>query len=136
MRRRLQTFGDGPDRFGLIHADLRLTNLLLDGDDIYVIDFDDCGFGWYLYDLGSAVSFIEHWPQIPDMVASWADGYRTIAPLGVEEERELQTFIMFRRLLLVAWIGSHASTETAQEMGEEYTTTSCTLAEQYLSEFS
>lgn len=136
MRRRLQAFGAGPDRFGLIHADLRLTNLLLDGDDIYVIDFDDCGFGWYLYDLGSAVSFIEHWPQIPDMVASWCDGYRKVAPLSAVDERELQTFIMFRRLLLVAWIGSHASTETAQEMGEEYTETSCVLAERYLSDFS
>jgi hypothetical protein len=35
-------------------------------------------------------------------------------------------------MLLVAWIGSHVATETAQEMGEEYTETSCRLAEDYL----
>jgi hypothetical protein len=38
-----------------------------------------------------------------------------------------------RRLLLVAWIGSHAGTELAQSMGAEYTRASCELAEQYLS---
>jgi Ser/Thr protein kinase RdoA (MazF antagonist) len=136
MGRRLADFGSGPDRFGLIHADLRLANLLLDGDDIYVIDFDDCGFGWYLYDLGSAVSFIEHYPQIPEMVSSWADGYRRVAPLSAADEHELPTFIMFRRLLLVAWIGSHSGTELAKSMGEEYTATSCLLAERYLSDFT
>ena len=136
MRRRLIALGQGPDRFGLIHADLRLANLLLDGDDIYVIDFDDCGFGWYLYDLGSAVSFIEHYPQIPEMVASWANGYRTVAPLSTADEHELGTFIMFRRLLLVSWIGSHHTTELAQAMGVEYTATSCDLAERYLSDYS
>ena len=40
-----------------------------------------------------------------------------------------------RRLLLVAWIGSHADTDLAQGMGEEYTRVSCDLAEDYLSRF-
>jgi Ser/Thr protein kinase RdoA (MazF antagonist) len=49
-----------------------------------------------------------------------------------EEEAELPTFIMLRRLLLVAWIGSHSETETAQAMGPEYAVTSCRLADEYL----
>jgi Ser/Thr protein kinase RdoA (MazF antagonist) len=56
-----------------------------------------------------------------------------VAPLSAEDEAELPTFIMLRRLLLVAWIGSHSSTATAQAMGEEYTATSCRLAENYMS---
>jgi len=32
----------------------------------------------------------------------------------------------------VAWIGSHAETETAQLMGPEYAVTSCRLADDYL----
>ncbi|HAH14035.1 MAG TPA: serine kinase, partial [Pantoea agglomerans] len=36
-------FGKGSDRYGLIHADLRLTNLLLHKGETRVIDFDDCG---------------------------------------------------------------------------------------------
>lgn len=136
LRARLTAFGDGPDRFGLVHADMRLANLLVDPDDaasgVTVIDFDDCGLGWFMYDLGSSLSFIEHDPRVPELVDAWAAGYRTVAPLSAQEEAELATFVMLRRLLLVAWIGSHADTDLAQEMGEEFTAVSCDLAETYL----
>jgi len=42
---------------------------------------------------------------------------------------------MYRRLLLVAWIGSHSAVDIAQELGAGYTAGSCELAEKYLSEF-
>ena len=35
-----------------------------------------------------------------------------------------------RRLLLVAWIGSHSGTDLARSMGAEYTAASCDLAEE------
>ncbi len=53
---KLTEFGSAPDRFGLVHADLRLANLMVNPSDngagITVIDFDDCGWSWYLADLG------------------------------------------------------------------------------------
>jgi Ser/Thr protein kinase RdoA (MazF antagonist) len=132
IRQRLEAYGKGPDRFGLVHADMRLANLLVNGPAVSVIDFDDCGISWLMYDLGSSLSFIEHEPYVPELVDSWVRGYRTVTPLAPEDEAELPTFIMFRRLLLVAWIGSHAETETAQDMGPEYAVTSCRLADEYL----
>lgn len=134
--RRLDAYGKGPDRFGLVHADMRLANLLVDGPSVNVIDFDDCGLSWFMYDLGSSLSFIEHEPYVPDLVEAWVGGYRATGSMTAEEEAELPTFIMLRRLLLVAWIGSHAHTETAQDMGPEYAVTSCRLAEDYLSRMS
>ncbi len=134
--KRLNAFGNGPDRFGLVHADMRLANLLVDGPDVTVIDFDDCGLSWFMYDLGSSVSFIEDHPLIPAMTDSWVTGYRSVAELSAEEEAELPTFIMFRRLLLVSWVGSHQDTATGQEMGAEFTKVSCELAETYLSKFA
>jgi Ser/Thr protein kinase RdoA (MazF antagonist) len=136
IRRRLDAYGTGADRFGLVHADMRLANLLVRGDDVTVIDFDDCGLSWFMYDLGSSLSFIEHEPYVPELVDSWVRGYRQVADLSAEDEAELPTFVMLRRMLLVAWIGSHSATETAQQMGEEYTATSCDLAEAYLSRMS
>ena len=41
--------------FGMIHADLHHGNLLADGERLTVIDFDDCAFGWHLYDLAVAL---------------------------------------------------------------------------------
>jgi Ser/Thr protein kinase RdoA (MazF antagonist) len=139
LQRRLAAFGDGPDRFGLVHADMRLANLLVDPHretGVTVIDFDDSGFGWYLYDLGSSLSFIEDDPRVPELVDAWVDGYREVGQLSAEEVAELPTFVLLRRLLLVAWIGSHADTQLAQSMGAEYTRGSCELAEQYLSRFA
>lgn len=136
LEKRLERYGKSEDRFGLVHADMRLANLLVADKDVTVIDFDDCGFSWFMYDLGSSVSFIEDHPLIPDMTASWVEGYRSVSELSKEEEDELPTFIMFRRLLLVAWVGSHQDTDTGKEMGANFTKVSCELAENYLSKFA
>ena len=133
--RRLEAFGKGDERFGLIHCDMRLANLLIDGSVTKVIDFDDCGFGWLLYDCATTVSFFEHKPEVPELLAAWVRGYRKIIALPDEDEAEIWSFVMLRRLLLVAWIGSHSETELAQSMGVDYTRGTVPLCEKYLADF-
>jgi Ser/Thr protein kinase RdoA (MazF antagonist) len=133
LRERLTAFGMTPDRYGLVHADTRLANLLVHDGAVSVIDFDDSGFSWYLYDLGTSVSFFEHDPSVPALVDSWLAGYRAHGELSAADEAEIWTFIMFRRLLLVAWIGSHPAAGIAAGLGAGYTRDSCDLAERYLS---
>jgi len=128
----LDAFGDGPDRFGLVHADLRLTNLLADGARLGVIDFDDCGFCWHLYDFAAAVSFMEHDPAVPRLMAEWIAGYRAVAPLAERDTAMLPRFIMLRRMLLTAWIASHAETPTAQALGADYTHGTVTMGRRFL----
>ena len=136
IERRLAAYGTGPERFGLCHSDQRLANLLEDGDHIRVIDFDDCGFGWFMYDFATTVSFFEEHPRVPEFKAAWLEGYREVAPLGADDEAELDTFVMLRRLLLVTWIGSHYAFATeAQELGEGYTIDTIPLAEAYLASY-
>ena len=133
--RRLAAYGKGAERFGLIHCDLRLANLLVDGKAVKVIDFDDCGFGWYMYDAATPVSFYEHEPQVPALIEHWKTGYRRVMPLSREDETEIPTFVMLRRLLLVAWIGSHHETDLARSMGLPYTDGTVGLCEDYLRRF-
>jgi len=102
LHQRLAEYGTGPDTFGLVHADLRLANLLVDGDTITVIDFDDCGFGWYFYDFGTAVSFFEDDPAVPQWQDAWCAGYRSRRALSARDEDMLASFILLRRLLLLA----------------------------------
>ncbi|GAB5467820.1 MAG: phosphotransferase [Rhodospirillales bacterium] len=135
IERRLAAFGKGPERYGLIHADLRLANLLLHGASTRVIDFDDCGFGWNLYDFATAVSFFEESPQVPALAESWVKGYRRHLDLPAEDEAEIPTFVVLRRMVLLAWVGSHSETDLAKEQGPAYTRDACGLAERYLSEF-
>jgi Ser/Thr protein kinase RdoA (MazF antagonist) len=133
LRARLAAFGTGPERYGLVHADTRLANLLVDGDTVSVIDFDDSGFSWFLYDVGTSVSFFEHQPHVPALLDAWLSGYRRVLELPAADEAEIWTFILYRRLLLVAWIGSHSAVDIAQQLGAGYTAGSCDLAEAYLS---
>jgi Ser/Thr protein kinase RdoA (MazF antagonist) len=133
MADRLRGYGRGEDRFGLIHADVRLANLLADGDDIQVIDFDDCGFGWFMFDVATAVSFIEHDPRVPELCDAWVRGYRRVLPLPAADLAEIPTFVLLRRLQLVAWVGSHRFADAALELGAEFTQGACEIAERYLS---
>ena len=132
---RLAAYGQGKDRFGLIHCDLRLANLLIDGDAVKVIDFDDCGFSWFMYDAATPLSFYEHEPHVPDLIEAWKVGYRRVLDLAKADEAEIPTFVMLRRLLLVAWIGSHAETDLAKSMGLPYTEGTMALCETYLARF-
>ncbi|RKK05689.1 aminoglycoside phosphotransferase [Pseudoroseomonas wenyumeiae] len=132
LREALARYGDTPDRFGLVHADLRLTNLLADGPRLGVIDFDDCGFCWHLYDFAAAVSFMEHEPAVPALMEAWVAGYRQVAPLAETDVALLPVFVMLRRMLLTAWLASHAETPTAQALGAGYTAGTVALGRNFL----
>jgi Ser/Thr protein kinase RdoA (MazF antagonist) len=132
---RLAAFGKSPERYGLIHADLRLANLLESDGDTRVIDFDDAGLGWFLYDLATAVSFMEEDPRLDALLAAWLEGYRAEAHLSDADEAEIPTFLMLRRLAIVAWIGSHAETDLARELGPAFTVGSARLARRYVDRF-
>ena len=130
--RRLAAYGEGAARFGLIHGDLRLANLLVDGTEVKVIDFDDCGFGWFMSDAATPVSFHEHEPQVPDLINHWVAGYRAVAPLAQADENEIPTFVMMRRLVLIAWLASRPDTPLSTQLGAGYTHATQGLAEDYL----
>jgi Ser/Thr protein kinase RdoA (MazF antagonist) len=132
IRRRLHAFGKGPDRYGLIHADMRLANLLIEGETTRLIDFDDCGLGWHLYDFAAGISFIEDHPQIPALRAAWLRGYRQVRAVLAEDEAEIDTFILLRRMALLAWIGSHIEAPEPQKMAGDFAAGTAALARRYL----
>lgn len=136
IRRRTERFGRGPDRYALVHADLRLANLLVDGERLTVIDFDDCGFSWLVYDFAAAVSFMEDDPIVPALGEAWVAGYRTVLPLAEEDAAEIPVFLMMRRILLVGWLASHAEVPIAGELGAGYTAGAVAMAERLLSDFA
>jgi Ser/Thr protein kinase RdoA (MazF antagonist) len=71
---------------------------------------------------------------VPELREAWIQGYRSVTDLEKAAEAELDTFMMLRRLLLVAWIGSHHTfAPEAAELGAGFTAGTCKLAEDYLS---
>jgi Ser/Thr protein kinase RdoA (MazF antagonist) len=136
LERQVAEYGTGPERFGLVHCDMRAANLLVEGERLAVIDFDDCGLSWYAYDFAASISFFEHEPFVPDLMRAWVAGYRRIAPFAPEDEAMLPAFVMLRRMQLTAWIGSHGETPTAQSMGEDYARGTVALGAAYLAQYA
>ena len=128
----LAGFGKTTRNYGLIHADLRLTNLLLYKGETRVIDFDDCGFSWYLHDLAAAISFVEHHPRAAEWVDNWIRGYEQVAHITDSEMAVVPTLLIQRRIQLLAWVGSHAETEMALSLGPQWADHSVRLCRRYL----
>ncbi|HEX5142681.1 MAG TPA: phosphotransferase [Mycobacterium sp.] len=132
---RLTEFGTGADRFGLVHADLRLANLMVGPEgDITVIDFDDCGWSWHLADLGAVVSWIEDTPAAERIIADWLAGYLAVRPLPAEHLALIPTFVMLRRIQLTAWTASHSDADAAIAVGPGFVRGTAQLAQRYLSD--
>ena len=133
---RLAAFGKGTDRYGLIHADMRLANLLIEGETTCLIDFDDCGTGWLLYDFATGISFMEDHPQVPALRKAWVKGYRQVRALSDEDEAEIDTVVMLRRMALLAWIGSHIEAPEPQALAPHFAASTAKLAAAYLEKFA
>lgn len=89
LRQQTEAYGMTPERFGLVHCDMRLANLVVDGEQLTVIDFDDCGFSWFVYDFAACVSFLEEDPRVDEFLAAWLEGYRSVSAFSAEDERVL-----------------------------------------------
>jgi Ser/Thr protein kinase RdoA (MazF antagonist) len=131
----LDRYGEGADRFGLIHGDMRLGNLLVEDGRVALIDFDDSGFGWWLYDLAAALSFHETDELVPALCDAWFAGYGEVALLPPDAREMTPALILLRRFALTAWMGSHGETALAARHRTGYAEGTVRLAEAFLASF-
>ncbi|MEM7092687.1 MAG: phosphotransferase [Actinomycetota bacterium] len=101
---RLGELSTGADAFGLIHADLHLGNVMADGDELTVIDFDDSGFGWFVHELAVSLHPVVDEPYFDAARDAIVAGYRVEHPLSDEDERLIGTFLAMRGLMIVGWL--------------------------------
>lgn len=134
MLREMAEYGKTADNFGLVHTDLRSSNLLIGEDGtVKVIDFDDCGEGWFLFDMACSFSFEESSPNIEAMVLAYLRGYRSAG--GVVSDSELAylpAMLIARRLMLVAWVEKRKETIWAGLIRDRYVAESREIALAFL----
>lgn len=87
--------------YGLIHADLVRENVLLDGPSVRMIDFDDGGYGYRVFDLATVLLKSRAEPQYPALRAALIAGYHQMRPLDLAL---LDMFLALRALTYVGWI--------------------------------
>ena len=104
------------EAFGLIHADFVPDNLLYNADGLRIIDFDDCGFGWHMFELATALFFHLGEPHYDAIAEALLAGYRSVLDLPDERWAQLPLFLFVRSLTYLGWVTSRPETETAREM--------------------
>lgn len=112
----LSALDTGPSSFGLIHADLHLRNVLVDGDRLTLIDFDDAGFGWYLHELAVSLNPAVGAPWYDEARAALIAGYRTVKPLSADELALLPAFEAVRAAMIVAWLDARPELGMSQHL--------------------
>ncbi len=129
---KLKEYGMTENTYGLIHGDLRGANLLVDKDTLGIIDFDDCGYGWDMQDLAASLSFQEAEEEVPQLIKAWCRGYRKLGTLRQADMDMIDTFILMRRLQLLAWIHSRRRAASARRYRENFLCDTVRLADQYI----
>lgn len=103
IRQNLQDIGESSDVFGLIHGDLQPGNLVVHNGVMYTIDFDHCGYGYYLYDL--ALPYMHMKQAYPEsyetMRLALLEGYQSVRPLPRDVSDLLEVFVSMRFLARV-----------------------------------
>lgn len=95
--------------FGPIHADCLRENVLRGEAGLVLIDFDDCGPGYRLYDLATAL--VQGWgdPLWGAQAEGLLDGYRSLRHLLPDQEALLPLFVALRAFASAGWIVTRAT---------------------------
>ena len=99
----MDALGTDPATFGLIHADLHLENTLFAGAEARLIDFDDCGFGYRVYDVAVALWELRHRPDYTAFREALVEGYTEHRPLSGDQLADLDSFIAVREVAFGLW---------------------------------
>ncbi|MDI1285279.1 MAG: phosphotransferase [Reyranella sp.] len=92
-----------PSGYSLIHADMHPGNILVGGDRLTVIDFDDAGFGWHQYDIATVLTYWQTKPNAREIERAFLGGYRATRPVPDEALSLLPTFRLIRWMAAIGW---------------------------------
>tara|TARA_Y100001934_G_scaffold283537_1_gene404119 strand:- start:6236 stop:7294 length:1059 start_codon:yes stop_codon:yes gene_type:complete len=131
-RENLCSYITSSENYGLIHADLIPENILVNKGSIRLIDFDDCGFGWHLFDLATITFFFYGEPQFNCIKDAVLRGYQQKRKLPDKTIENCLLFHLIRGFTYLGWIQTRADSESAQLLAPEFIRLTCLIAEEYL----
>jgi Ser/Thr protein kinase RdoA (MazF antagonist) len=96
------------DAFGVIHADFILLNCHFvrraSGWEVGVLDFDDLGWGYFLYDLCPLLGNLAEFPRYTAMRRAFLAGYRSVRSLPSDLEAHLPILMAARHASTCLWV--------------------------------
>ncbi|UVC08005.1 phosphotransferase [Rhizobium sp. TH2] len=119
LTRRLDAVSPSLDK-GLIHADLVRENVFVNDGAVAFIDFDDCGFGFRLFDVATALLRNRREPDYPAMRDALLRSYAAVRPAMEEEFKYLPLFLLLRSLTYIGWAGARSDLPDSEERLKRY----------------
>lgn len=123
---------EGRLSYGPIHADTVGENVLVSADGIGLIDWDDCGDGFRLFDLATALCKHVAEPDYDTLRAALLAGYDSLRPLSAFEHRMLDHWVVLRLLTYVGWIDQRTHEPEALARGQRIVKAALDAADTYL----
>jgi len=115
VREVMQALDADAGTFGLIHADFIAKNYLFQNDHLCAIDFEDCAFGYYLYDLAPPLLNFSPLPHYAELKAALWAGYTALRPLPDRYHDYLETFVAGRHVASCRWIAGNLDNPHVRE---------------------
>ena len=129
----LARLAKSPGTYSMIHADFAPENILVEREKLRLIDFDDAGFGWHLFELVTSLYFIQEEPYFDLAQQALIEGYRVYRQLSDQQLEMMPLFFLARGFTYIGWVHTRHETETARELTPMLLEAACGLAEDYLS---
>jgi Ser/Thr protein kinase RdoA (MazF antagonist) len=128
----LSSYGAHADWFGLIHADLVPENILVTRTGPRIIDFDDAGYGWHMFELATSLYFIRREPYYECARKALLAGYRRRRPLPEEHVRLLPLFLAVRGTTYLGWVHTRRRERVSLELTPQLIDLAIAAAKDYL----
>lgn len=113
--------GQEKNIFGIIHGDLHLNNVILHQNSLIPIDFDDSGYGYYIYDLAVILANYSEMTEYSQIKANLFQGYTTIIKISDEIEDKLSLFLAARYICLALFLAGKSEQESSfKQTASEY----------------
>lgn len=132
--RELQNLGQDPAYYGLIHCDFLPENLLRSDKGLHLIDFDDAGFGWHLFDIATTLFFHVNEDYFDDLFEAFIEGYRAERTLDAQHLEHLPLFLAVRAMVYLGWVHTRSEIEGVKEMTPVLIEAAMALTRQYLAD--
>jgi Ser/Thr protein kinase RdoA (MazF antagonist) len=118
MREKLGRLSRHSAVYSLIHSDMHPGNILVDGDRLTVIDFDDAGFGWHQYDIAVVLTYYQSKPNAREIERAFLDGYRATRPVTDEALALIPMFRLIRWMASIGWFHERPELEPSPVLEE------------------
>lgn len=100
----MATLEAGGAEHGLIHADFQQTNYLFHRGAVRAIDFADCCWGYYAYDMAIPLFEVADRPRGAVMHAAFLDEYAAVRPLPADAAPQIRLFTALRLIKRVNYL--------------------------------